>query len=485
MKKDFEQPKDTFYSVDDRQKYRPIIKYDRKVPQFFDFGKLSKHENSATYAILGELRDRFNPEGVVFSYKDIAYMSGHVQEYPDGSIYARTGKRFDKFIEKLQIKLQGVAYREYIGIREGKEVYEVYPLFNRFTVNHADQELTVYLSDEQIHKEVIDEQGNIVQSELRVKDLFNNADWSTTQYLKFSRQLHNNLSVPAQNLYRFLSEYRSWGRASMNAEVFENKVMHFVTTNDKRNKSSILKKAVKELSDLTYDGQHPIFPNLEYSVERRRSKNAKYHFTFKPFSVDLNHIDKVEGGNVVFNTSDKVVIKEVDLIDQEVLSKFHEVFSTQPNHDNGHNRKQINHYINSVSKEAVLEALDRTSMDGRRGIGWFLKLLKNWEREGVNSLEDIEKAEGKLFNKSLKKEIVEINNIPRWFKENSSNQNTKKDPKELSDRTNEILKEMQNLIFLRMKCVDDEENLKYIQERHMELQDELNQLMKNGTYYQR
>lgn len=464
-----------------QREYRSTVKYDRKVPQFFDFGKLSKYENSATYAILGEIRDRYSPNGIVFSYVDIAYMAGYVKKDSDGVLYARTGKEFDKFISSLQKKLQEVAYRKFMGVINGKEEYEVYPLFNKFKVSHIKQELTVFLSDEQIYQEVIDENGNIVQPEILVKDLFNNADWSTTQYLKFSRHIHNNLSAPAQNLYRFLSEYRSWGKASMNAEVFEKKIMHFVTAHDKRNKGSILKRAVQELLDLKYDG-HAIFPDLEYVIERKGRKAIAYHFTFQKFDIDLNY---VEYDDTSFTSDEsKTVIKESDFIDKEVLAKFHGVFSAQARHDNPHNRNQLSHYINSVSREVVIEALNRTAMDGRRGVGWFLKLLKNWEEESVKSLKDIEEAEGKIFNKPLKKEIVESSNIPKWSKEHPSNKDVKKDTqKVLSDRAKEIINERQNLLLKEIKVLDDIEQTNSLREKQRELQVELNQMMEEGTYY--
>lgn len=467
--------------VEDR-KFRSIVQYDRKVPQFFDFGKLSKHENSATYAILGELKDRYNPNGVVFSYRDIAYMSGYVKKDTDGKVYARTGARFNKFIEELQKKLQGVAYSKFISVKRGQEVYSVFPLFKQFQVNHAAQELTIFLSDELIQEEIVDEFGNILQPRLRVSDLFNNPDWSTTQYLKFSRKLHNSLSVDAQNLYRFLSEYRYLGRASMNASVFEEKIMHFFTTYDKRNKNSILKKAVKELQELTYDGKNKIFEDLVYTVEKRGNKITNYHFRFKTFSIDLNYVDNVREGVVSFEDTRDIRFLNIQLnqIDKEVLSKFHDVFSKQPHHDNDHNRKQLKSYTDSMGKEVVLEALDRTAMDSRRGVGWFLKLLRNWDKEGVQSIKDIDIAEAKIFNKPSKAEESNTN-IPEWSDKNPNKQKTK--TKVLSDKAKSIIQQQQQLLFKQMKATD-EESLADIHKRQEKLQDELNQLIESGSYYQ-
>lgn len=464
-----------FVDVDVKKKFRPVIQYDRKFPQFFDFGKLNKYENNATYAIIGEIKDRYNPDGITFSYKDIAYMSNYLQKDSKGQVYARTGKRFDKFIEGLQEKLKGVSYRRPLPASEGKEGYEDFPLFtNKFTVNHSKQELIVHLSDSVIQDEIIDENGNIIQKAMRITDLFNNSNWADTKYLKFSRELHNSLSVDAQNLYRWISEYRYYGKASLDAETFENRVMHFITPTDKKNKNSILRRAVKELQDLTYDNHNQIFTDLDFYVERYRNKPIKYHFTFKPFSIDLNYIDEIHGTNILFEITEdtRQIFKKTDQIDKDVLNRFHEVFSTQPHHDNDHNRKQLISYIDSTSPAIVIEALSRTAQDGRRGVGWLFKLLQNWEKEGVKSVNDIESAEARIFGQNKK---TEDTNIPKWSTSHPDYKgitNSKEPSKEIL----ELRKQIQATMLKLMNASEDDQEYNNLNSEYKNLTEQLKRL---------
>ena len=94
--------------------------------------------------------------------------------------------------------------------------------------------------------EILDEAGNIIQNKKRVVDLFNNDDWSETKYLKFGRELHNQLKKYGQNLYRWIAEYRSINRPiAIDAEVFENIIMKNTELED-------LKEALKFLTENLY-----------------------------------------------------------------------------------------------------------------------------------------------------------------------------------------------------------------------------------------
>ena len=264
-----------------QKKYRAVIQYDRDFPKYFDLGDLSKNEANVVYALLGEIRDKYSPDGITISYSDIAYMSDNVLKNSDGVYYANTGKHFNRFIEEIQTKLKLVSYKKFIKMDEkGNSVFDDYPLFTeKFRVDHINQELTVHISEAVYQKEILDEAGNIIQNKKRVVDLFNNDDWSETKYLKFGRELHNQLKKYGQNLYRWIAEYRSINRPiSIDAEVFENIIMKFTTPYAKKNKLTILNSAIKELQSLTYDDGRQIIRDLEYTIERKNRKIVKYIF---------------------------------------------------------------------------------------------------------------------------------------------------------------------------------------------------------------
>ena len=155
-----------------QKKYRAVIQYDRDFPKYFNLGDLSKNEANVVYALLGEIRDRYSPEGITISYTDIAYMSDNVMKDSKGRYYANTGSHFDKFIENLLLKIHRVSYRKLIKVDEnGKSHFYDYFLFtDKFDVNHIDQELTVHISDSIYQDEIIDEDGNVIQKKKSIAD---------------------------------------------------------------------------------------------------------------------------------------------------------------------------------------------------------------------------------------------------------------------------------------------------------------------------
>lgn len=56
-----------------------------------------------------------------------------------------------------------------------------YPIFPQFTVDNTDQELTVYISETVYQDEKLDKNGNIIEEERRIADLFSKEDWSEIQ----------------------------------------------------------------------------------------------------------------------------------------------------------------------------------------------------------------------------------------------------------------------------------------------------------------
>ena len=422
-----------------QKKYRAVIQYDRDFPKYFDLGDLSKNEANVVYALLGEIRDKYSPDGITISYSDIAYMSDNVLKNSDGVYYANTGKHFNRFIEEIQTKLKLVSYKKFIKMDEkGNSVFDDYPLFTeKFRVDHINQELTVHISEAVYQNEILDEAGNIIQNKKRVVDLFNNDDWSETKYLKFGRELHNQLKKYGQNLYRWIAEYRSINRPiSIDAEVFENIIMKFTTPYAKKNKLTILNSAIKELQSLTYDDGRQIIRDLGYTIERKNRKIVKYIFSFKPFSIDLNYIKSINGSNIVFEESSNSRSDDKHLEYFNVIQLFLEIFSNKPEYDNKNNRQRLIKFCQSMSEEVVVTALDKVTMNKKRGPGWLFKTLENWEKAGVKKMEDIESAEREIFGESQK------TNVPSWSNPNYKNEITEEQRQELERKKAEMLKKL-------------------------------------------
>lgn len=422
-----------------QKKYRAVIQYDRDFPKYFDLGDLSKNEANVVYALLGEIRDKYSPDGITISYSDIAYMSDNVLKNSDGVYYANTGKHFNRFIEEIQTKLKLVSYKKFIKMDEkGNSVFDDYPLFTeKFRVDHINQELTVHISEAVYQNEILDEAGNIIQNKKRVVDLFNNDDWSETKYLKFGRELHNQLKKYGQNLYRWIAEYRSINRPiSIDAEVFENIIMKFTTPYAKKNKLTILNSAIKELQSLTYDDGRQIIRDLGYTIERKNRKIVKYIFSFKPFSIDLNYIKSINGSNIVFEESSDSRSDDKHLEYFNAIQLFLEIFSNKPEYDNKNNRQRLIKFCQSMSEEVVVAALDKVTMNKKRGPGWLFKTLENWEKAGVKKMEDIESAEREIFGESQK------TNVPSWSNPNYKNEITEEQRQELERKKAEMLKKL-------------------------------------------
>lgn len=423
-----------------QKKYRAVIQYDRDFPKYFNLGDLSKNEANVVYALLGEIRDRYSPEGITISYTDIAYMSDNVIKDGKGRYYANTGNHFDKFIENLLLKIHRVSYRKLIKVDEnGKSHFYDYFLFtDKFEVDHINQELTVHISDSIYQDEIIDEDGNVIQKKKSIADLFNNENWSETKYLKFGRELHNQLNKYAQNLYRWIAEYRSFTHPiPIDAEEFENMIMKFITPTAKKEKIKNLNKAIEELNNLTYSDGRPIFRDLEYTVERRKRKIIKYTFTFKPFSVDLNYIKRIDGNNITF--ASQLNAPDNQMEHTRIIEKFLETFSGKKEYDNKNNRKKLIAFCKSMSDDVVEEALDRVAMNKKRGVGWLFRTLENWEKQGVKTLEDIKRAEDEIFSKP------KTTNVPSWSNPNYVNTTTEEERKKLEQKALEMLAKLDEI----------------------------------------
>lgn len=428
------------------EEYKAVVQYDRKFPRLFDLGDLNNTEEDIVFSILGEIRDRYDENGIVFSYADIARMAGIVRyDKRRDMYYPRTGEEFNQLIEVLQNKLKVVSYQKVTRLNSQGDVraFDSIPLFTeRFRVDHDSEELTVFLSNAVIQDQVINEHGEIEKERLTVVDLFNNTDWSQTQYLKFGREFHNILnSKYAKRLYRYLSEYRSFGRAIIDAKTFEKNIMKLTTPGLLKKRKEIIDKAVQALqqlsivSNLIDDSGHPVIQDLQLERIFYRQTLKQYKFTFKHFSADLHKIESRSGNKVMVKLGNKKQssLTETDYDTDtlvEILEVFRETLGSDPRYYNEPNKKYLAKLLETISKEVVIEALRRTAIDSRRGFGWTRAVLNNWVSWGVKTIEDIARYEKEVFGNGVAEQQGQPTNVPDW---------AKKDKKELPEEYRKVL----------------------------------------------
>ena len=162
----------------------------------------------------------------------------------------------------------------------------------------------------------------------------------------------------------------------------------------------------------------------------------KYIFSFKPFSIDLNYIKSINGSNIVFEESSASKGDDNHLEYFNVIQLFLKTFSNKPEYDNKNNRQRLVKFCQSMSEEVVVVALDKVTMNKRRGPGWLFKTLENWEKAGVKKMEDIESAEREIFGESQK------TNVPSWSNPNYRNEITEEQRQELERKKAEMLKKL-------------------------------------------
>lgn len=390
------QEKQAFIQTETREtQFRDIIKYDRDFPALFELGDLSSVEENIIFALLGELRDRYDGGEASFTYKELAQMADYtIFDKRVNKYVPRTGKAFEAKIEKLQKQMQTISYTV---IKKTKEdgsagAYDAYPLFSKFTVDHIDKRLTVQLSDEEYEPALLSEDGKVIQGAKRVKDLFNNKDWSQTKYMKLGRDFHNMLSSQySKRLYRYLAEYRSTGFIRAKAEFFEEKVMQLTTPSLQKTKAAKINPAVKNLTELKDNNGELIFKDLICKKIRTGGRISHYEFHFKPFDIDLSRIINIDGDQINFDKSVKKLSAANNL--QNILTLFYQVFEKGGPYDNPHNHRQLQSFLDNLGNELVTEALERTALDKRRGFGWTRKVLQEWTKHGYKSLEDLKTTE--------------------------------------------------------------------------------------------
>lgn len=162
----------------EQNEYIAVIHHNSDLPDHFYLGTLSKNEVEIIFGILEIIHDRYSQESVTISYSDIAAISEYATELYENS----TNNQFECFIESIQTKLRVVSYKQFLrpfGKRD-RSFYD-YPIFPQFTVDNIDQELTLYISETVYQDEMQDKDGNVVQEEKIIADLFSKEDWSGIQ----------------------------------------------------------------------------------------------------------------------------------------------------------------------------------------------------------------------------------------------------------------------------------------------------------------
>ena len=162
----------------DQKEYIAVIHHNSGFPEHFWLGSLSKNEVEIIFGILEIIHNRYSQEGVTISYLDIATISEYATELYDNN----TNNQFERFIESIQTKLRLVSYRQLLGPYEKSDsVFHDYPIFLQFTVDNIDQELTLYILETVYKLEIKKKNGNIIEEEIRIADLFSKEDWSEIQ----------------------------------------------------------------------------------------------------------------------------------------------------------------------------------------------------------------------------------------------------------------------------------------------------------------
>lgn len=162
----------------DQKEYIAVIHHNSGFPEHFWLGSLSKNEVEIIFGILEIIHNRYSQEGVTISYLDIAIISEYATELYDNN----TNNQFERFIESIQTKLRLVSYRQLLGPYEKSDsVFHDYPIFLQFTVDNIEQELTLYILETVYKLEIKKKNGNIIEEEIRIADLFSKEDWSEIQ----------------------------------------------------------------------------------------------------------------------------------------------------------------------------------------------------------------------------------------------------------------------------------------------------------------
>ena len=160
----------------DQKEYIAVIHHNSDLPDHFDLGPLSKHEVEIVFGILEIIHDRYSQESITISYSDIAAISEYATELYENN----TNNQFEHFIDSIKFRM--VSYKQFIGPEGRKHMaFNDYIIFLQIDKNHSSQELTLYVSESVYQDEIKDKNGNLIQEQRRIADLFSKEDWSEIQ----------------------------------------------------------------------------------------------------------------------------------------------------------------------------------------------------------------------------------------------------------------------------------------------------------------
>ncbi|MBK5077684.1 conserved phage C-terminal domain-containing protein [Lactococcus lactis] len=290
--------------LENEEKFRNDIKYSRQLPEMFSTEDINAASENITFAILGELRDRYNgKEPVTFSYQELAELGGLWVTRKNGTKNLYNGKRLQKIMYELNDALKNFSYYQ---VRETNEdgtpkSWKTINIFSIIDFDGTKKEVKLTLSDAVINPQQVDAQGNIIDKPLHVYDLINSKDWRTVKHLQYSRGINNSLpSKYSKRIYRFISEFRSFPKGTkMRIDDFDKKILKILKTEEevfsktaevfdlRKNRKKYLETAVKEISKLKTANGEQIVKNLDYIYHMSGRRIQSIEFTFTPFSADL------------------------------------------------------------------------------------------------------------------------------------------------------------------------------------------------------
>lgn len=290
--------------LENEEKFRNDVKYSRQLPEMFSTEDINAASENITFAILGELRDRYNgKEPVTFSYQELAELGGLWVTRKNGTKNLYNGKRLQKIMYELNDALKNFSYYQ---VRETNEdgtpkSWKTINIFSIIDFDGTKKEVKLTLSDAVINPQQVDAQGNIIDKPLHVYDLINSKDWRTVKHLQYSRGINNSLSSKySKRIYRFISEFRSFPKGTkMRIDDFDKKILKILKTEEevfsktaevfdlRKNRKKYLETAVKEISELKTPTGEQIVKNLDYIYHMSGRRIQSIEFTFTPFSADL------------------------------------------------------------------------------------------------------------------------------------------------------------------------------------------------------
>lgn len=295
---------DLLSELENEEKFRNDVKYSRQLPEMFSTEDINAASENITFAILGELRDRYNgKEPVIFSYQELAELGGLWVTRKNGTKNLYNGKRLQKIMYELNDALKNFSYYQ---VRETNEdgtpkSWKTINIFSIIDFDGTKKEVKLTLSDAVINPHQVDAKGNIIDKPLHVYDLINSKDWRTVKHLQYSRGINNSLpSKYSKRIYRFISEFRGFPKGTkMRIDDFDKKILKILKTEEevfsknaevfdlRKNRKKYLETAVKEISELKTAKGDQIVKNLDYIYHMSGRRIQSIEFTFTPFSSDL------------------------------------------------------------------------------------------------------------------------------------------------------------------------------------------------------